>query len=205
MASKILDFLIAQIGNSGNIYWNWCTDNLWPSQGYYVDGMVTPWCAEFVTCMLLWTGSSAPWFPSKCAFDGGDIPISERYYNQSIKSLDVIAFDWDKDLSGDHVAIVLDVFPWGCRTIDGNSSTVVSINDRYWDSILFGIRPSWNTEDSDIVTEEDKRDIARLCAEYIYGDEDKRDNLNMYNASHWSYRTIVEVRDLLRELNEKIK
>lgn len=198
----IKDYLLSQNGNTGDIYWNWCTDNLWPNQGYYVNGTLTPWCAEFVSCMLLWTGSTAPYFPDSCAFDYREIPIEQRYYAQSIRPLDIISFDWDDDNTGDHVGIVLDVYDWGCHTIEGNSCEVVCERDRYWDSILFGIRPDWGEE----MTEEDKRDIARMCAEYIYEPckEDVDNNLNMYNAAHWAYYLAREIRDTLKDVNDKL-
>jgi hypothetical protein len=150
--------------------------------------------------MLEWTGSTCVWFPNSCAFDSSVIPANERYYAQSIKPLDIISFDFDnpKDYGGDHVGIVLDVYDWGCHTIEGNTDIVVKERDRYWDDILFGIRPQWNEEE--MISEEDKRDIARYCAEYVYGEEDTKDNLNMYNATHWAYKLIKELRDLVKEM-----
>lgn len=202
---EFISQLKRQVGNGGAIYWNWYTDNIRPEQGYYVNGKVTPYCAEFVSCMLLWFGISCIWFPNPCAFDGSCIPISQRYYAQSIRRGDILAFDWDNDESGDHVGFVLDVYTWGCHTEEGNTGpdSLVMERDRYWDEILFAIRPQYGEDD--IVTEEDKREIARLCAEYTYGDFDAERNLNMYNATHWGFDTIVEVRDKLNDVIELLK
>lgn len=161
---SIYNFLLNQLGHTGNIYWNWCTDNLWPNQGYFVDGMQTPWCAEFVTCMLEWTGSKCIYFPNSCAFDYRDIPYEQRHYGQDIHPLDIISFDWDGDSGGDHVGIILEVHDWGCHTIEGNSCEVVCQRDRSWDKILFGIRPEWG----DIVTEYDYEEIANRAADKVF-------------------------------------
>lgn len=199
--------LYKQLGNGGAMYWNWYTDNLRPSQGYFVNGRVTPYCAEFVSCMLLWFNVPCIWFPNPCAFDSTCIPISERYYAQSIKRGDVISFDWDKDAGGDHVGFVTDVYDWGCHTIEGNTGPdlLVMERDRYWSDILFAIRPQYGEDD--IVTEEDKRDIARMCAEYIYqpAEEDVKRNLNMYNATHWTYYDVLEANKKLNQIIEALK
>ena len=196
--------LYKQLGNGGAPYWNWYTDNLRPSQGYFVNGNVTPYCAEFVSCMLLWNYVDCIWFPNPQAFDSTCIPIEDRHYAQSIRRGDVLTFDWDHDEGGDHVGFVIDVYPWGCHTIEGNTGPdlLVMERDRYWEDILFAIRPKYG----DDVTEQDKRDIARMCAEYIYEPckEDMENNLNMYNAAHWSYYLAREIRDTLKDFNAKL-
>ena len=43
------------------------------------------------------------------------------------------------------------------------------------------------TEGELVATKEEMKQIAKYCAEYVWGDADKKANLNMYNALHWAY------------------
>ena len=144
--NDFLSKLEQQLGSDGSPYWNWCTDNLWPNQGYFVNGYVTQYCAEYVSAMLLWNGIDCIYFPDPCAFDYREIPEYERHYGQSIQVGDVISFDWDGDVKGDHVGFVTEVHDWGCRTNEGNTGSDLRVHecDRYWSNILFGIRPNYS-------------------------------------------------------------
>lgn len=57
---------------------------------------------------------------------------------------------------------------------------------------------------SEMISEADKKDIARMCAEYVYGDSDKKANLNMYNATHWGFSYAKKCYNLLFKIAEKI-
>ena len=145
-ANEFISKLYKQLGNDGSTYWNWCTENLWPNQGWYVDGYSTPYCAEFVSANLAWEGIDCIWFPDPCTFDGRDIPESQRIYGTDLRQGDVLTFDWDGDVKGDHTGFVVSVHDWGCHTIEGNTGgdSLVHERDRYWSDILFGIRPSYS-------------------------------------------------------------
>lgn len=62
----------------------------------------------------------------------------------------------------------------------------------------------WRYEE-DIVTPDDINAIAAACASYTWGDADKANNLNMYNATHWAYGYILELRAQLAALTEALK
>ena len=144
-AREFMDKVRAQVGNGGAPYWNWCTENLWPNQGHYKNGYDTPYCAEFVSANLAWEGIDCAWFPDPCTFDGRDIPESQRIYGMDLKQGDVLTFDWDGDVRGDHTGFVDYVREWGCHTVEGNTGGdgLVHERDRHWAEILFGIRPSY--------------------------------------------------------------
>lgn len=203
--ADILELAHDQIGNGGARYWEWYTQNVRPSQGSFVDGNTTPYCAEYVSWLLAMTGTACEYFPNHCAFDARDIPESRRIYGQDLRSGDLVAFDWDDDQRGDHVGIVRSVCDWGCNTNEGNTGSDMLVHERQrtWDVILFGIRPEYE-EDSDVITDEDVQRIAAACASYAWGTADKKANLNMYNAVHWSYQLAQQAVELLKRIAKKI-
>ena len=203
--ADILTLAHDQLGNSGARYWEWYTQNVRPSQGAFVDGNVTPYCAEYVSWLLAMTGTPCIYFPDSCAFDARDIPEDRRIYGQDLRPGDIVAFDWDDDQRGDHVGIVKSVQDWGCNTNEGNTGADMRVHERQrtWDFILFGIRPEYE-EDSDVITDEDVQRIAAACASYVWGEADKKANLNMYNAVHWRYQYAQQAVELLERIAKKV-
>lgn len=117
---QIVEVVLAQIGNSGDIYWSW----------YGFDSRVE-WCACFVS-----------WCANECGFiDAGIIPKFsscsrgvEWFQTHGLwqdnsyepRSGDIIFFDWDKENVGqdgapDHVGIVERVENGIIYTVEGNS------------------------------------------------------------------------------------
>lgn len=203
--ADILNLAHDQLGNSGARYWNWYTDSVRPSQGQFVDGNITPYCAEYVSWLLAMTDTTCEYFPNPCAFDARYIPEDRRIYGQDLRPGDILAFDWDEDYRGDHVGIVKSVQDWGCNTNEGNTGSDMLVHERQrtWDVILFGIRPDYE-EESDVVSDEDVQRIARACAEYTYGSADKKSNLNMYNAVHWGCEYARQAVELLKRIAKKV-
>lgn len=203
--ADILTLAHDQLGNGGARYWDWYTQNVRPSQGSFVDGNTTPYCAEYVSWLLAMTGTACDYFPNPCAFDARDIPEGKRIYGQDLRPGDLVAFDWDEDYRGDHVGIVRNVQDWGCNTNEGNTGSDMCVHERQrpWDVILFGIRPEYE-EDSDVISDEDVQRIARACAEYTYGSSDKQKNLNMYNAVHWGCEYARQAVEILKRIAKKV-
>lgn len=203
--SYILTLAHGQLGNNGARYWDWYTQNVRPSQGSFVDGNSTPYCAEYVSWLLAMTGTTCEYFPNPCAFDARDIPESKRIYGKGLRPGDIVAFDWDDDQRGDHVGIVKSVQDWGCNTNEGNTGADMCVHERQrtWDVILFGIRPEYE-EETDVITDEDVQRIAAACASYVWGEADKKANLNMYNAAHWTYQLAHQAVELLKRIAKKV-
>ena len=147
--NDILSLAEQQIGNDGEKYWNWYTDNINPRQGYYIDGYNTPYCAEYITWLLYHTNTDCIYFPSPTAFDVTDIHPSNRINKYYLRKGDILSYNFDTDPDGDHVGIVIDAYYWGVRANEGNVCGIVDIRDRYWDEILFGIRPKYSDDTGD--------------------------------------------------------
>ena len=214
----MIEDLYAQLGNGGARYWNWYTDNVRPDQGYFINGHDTPWCAEFVSCNLLWWGASSCWFPSSTTFDATCIEPKDRIYGMDLRPLDVLSFDWGEDdrYSGDHTGFVVSVLNQPIRTIYGDRSgkTEMSVTFKIDKAmvrlILFGIRPTYK-EVPEVITDEDIQRMARGNAEYVYGDRDREENRNLYNACQWSLDTLLRIEPrvsncekLLNEILQKL-
>ena len=144
--SEIVELAHSQIGNGGARYWNWYTDNVRPSQGSYIDGAATPYCAEYISWLLAQTDTDCYYFPDPCAFDYRDIPESRRIPFGSLQAGDIVSFDWDRDLGGDHVGIVTATHGWYIETNEGNVGGYVCDMNRYSSDVLFGIRPDYGGE-----------------------------------------------------------
>lgn len=201
--NDILSLAENQLGSGGSRYWNWYTDNVNPAQGYFVDGDTTPYCAEYISYLLAMTNTPCIFFPNSVAFDRREIPQESRIYKGMLQPGDIISFDWNSDLGGDHVGLVVEVYDWGVVTNEGNTSgEIVAQKNREWSNILFGIRPQYS--EVEMITDEDARKIAIACAEYVYGDYDKNMNLNMYNAVHWTHTYAQWIYDLLRKIANKL-
>lgn len=153
--NQILELANKQIGNTGEKYWNWYTDNIRPGQGYYIDGYKTPYCAEYQSWLLAMTNTDCIYFPDPFAFDERDIHPADRISKYNLKPGDIISYDFDnpKDDGGDHVGIVIDTFYWGVRANEGNVSGIVDIRDRYWSEILFGIRPEYDGAEEPLIVD----------------------------------------------------
>lgn len=134
-----------QLGNGGEHYWNWYTDNVRPSQGQYINGDVTPYCAEYISWLLNNTNTPCIYFPNPCAFDYRDIPESQRVGKYALDVGDIVSYDWDSDNTGDHVGLVIETHSWGIVANEGNTNGgIVANRERYWSDILFGIRPDYS-------------------------------------------------------------
>lgn len=142
--NDITSLAYAQLGNDGARYWNWYTDNVRPSQGYYVDGDRTPYCAEYISWLLAHTNTECIYFPDSCAFDTGDIPASYRIPFSSLKAGDIVSYNFDSDPDGDHVGIVIENHGSYIYTNEGNCSGYVRNRYRYPSEVIFGIRPKYN-------------------------------------------------------------
>lgn len=141
MATKydVVQIAFGEVGNtSGRKYWNWYYGGNWE----YQDGYSTPYCACFVSWVLAQAGAICPCFPDSCAFDER-CDFQGRYVDKySLEPGDVVAFDWDGDVKGDHVGIVTGTFDGGVYTVEGNTSGgVVTECTRYYSSIICGVRP----------------------------------------------------------------
>lgn len=206
-----------QVGKtSGEEYWEWYRETYAPWLPHYVNGALTPYCAIFDSCMLAWTGTSCPWFPNTYAFDLTEDLGGRGVGKYDLQRGDMVTFDWGIDGLGDHVGIVVSVHDWGICTIEGNTSGgVVAEQQRLWSVIICGVRPYYDEEDDDM-TEEQMRSLleqfsdetadksAQRSAEYVYGDEDKGRDLNMYNAAHWAYNIGLENRTRLDRVEAKM-
>lgn len=202
----LLALIRGEVGNtSGKKYW----DYYWKGSWAYVDGYTTPYCACFVTWALGTLGIRCEGFPSACAFDGRWQANGRRVEAYDLQPGDVINFDWESDGSGDHVGFVEERLDAGYyMTIEGNASNAVRRCWRDASVILYGIRPYYESEDE--VTEADIEKIAKRCAEYVYGDDAKA-NLNMYNATHWTFgyvkslsAKVDKLTDLVRQLIKQL-
>lgn len=149
--NEIIALAESQVGNGGARYWNWYTDNVRPSQGYYRDGASTPYCAEYISWLLAHTDTSCIYFPDPCAFDSRDIKPSDRVSFSNLHIGDIVAFDWDDDDTGDHVGLVTGIGGYYIETNEGNVAGYVEDMIRYSSDILFGIRPSYSNSDSLVV------------------------------------------------------
>lgn len=199
-----------EVGNtSGKKYWDYCREHYFPWIGAYVNGSITPYCAAFVSWGLGVTDTKCEGFPSLQAFDASWRANGQRVEAYDLQRGDVINIDWDGG-GGDHVGYVEERLDSGYyMTIEGNAGGKVARCWRDASVILYGIRPYYESEDE--VTEADKRDIARYCAEYVFGESDKKANLNMYNATHWTYglvKTAIgkldKIYDLLKQLAKQL-
>ena len=124
---QIVEVALAQVGNSGDIYWSW----------YGFDSRVE-WCACFVS-----------WCANECGFiDAGIIPKFsscsrgvEWFQTHGLwqdnsyepRSGDIIFFDWDKENVGqdgvpNHVGIVEKVENGYVYTVEGNSGDMCREN-----------------------------------------------------------------------------
>ena len=203
--AQLIDIAESQVGaTSGKKYWDWYWDGSWA----YVDGYTTPYCACFVSWCLAQAGVKCDCFPSAVAFDWRD-GSNALVDKQDLKRGDPVAFDWDGDLGGDHVGIVTGVYDWGITTVEGNTNGgVVAACQRPWSVVICGLRPDFDTEE-DVITDEDVKRIAEACAAecatYVWGDEDKASNTNMYNATHWCLNVAKENNELLKQQQGKLK
>lgn len=67
----------------------------------------------------------------------------------------------------------------------------------------YGI-PDWDLVEEEEVTDEQIEKIARRCAEYVFGEADKKKNLNMYNATHWGYEYAKQNSGILQRIAKKL-
>lgn len=202
-AIRALEVAAGQIGyqsatdpEPGSKYGRWYAA---VTQTPYFGMSGVPWCAMFASWVMAQSGTRAAGIPgASCTAIMGAAKRAGAWLPASkLGAGDLVLFDWDRDGSPDHIGIVESVTSYGFVTIEGNTSSGsagsqsngggVWRRSRAVGYVLGGVRPAYETEeDEDTVTEKDKQDIARMCAEYVYG-KDKDNNLNMYNAVHWGY------------------
>lgn len=107
-----------------------------------------PYCAMFVSWVLNQAGVKCANFPNAVAFDFRDKgtignALVSKY---ALKPGDVISFDWDGDVGGDHVGFVKEVYNDSVRTIEGNTDNgIVAEKIRSYGVIICGIRPEYDT------------------------------------------------------------
>ena len=121
---EIVTVALSQVGNTGSApYWSW-----------YGFGSRVEWCACFVS-----------WCANECGYiEAGVIPKFAACASQGVpwfqerglwqlgsyepRSGDIIFFDWDGDMSADHVGIVEKVENGRVYTVEGNSGDSVRQN-----------------------------------------------------------------------------
>lgn len=72
---------------------------------------------------------------------------------------------------------------------------------------FYGTRVDWQalTEGFEMaISDDDIERIAKRCAEYVFGEKDNRRNLNMYNATHWSFTNTETIIEMLKEIKTKL-
>lgn len=134
----------------GEKYWQYA---------YGWSGGGLPFCAVGVTCSLMAADVECAYFPSKVAFDKTDLwRIGDDWRDRwNLEWLDPIAFDWDKDGSGDHVGFFMAYLGDGkCRTFEYNVSNSVGYRIRDVERIIGGIRPHFDEDEPRIFTDVDK-------------------------------------------------
>lgn len=117
----------------------------------YFGNNGVPFCAMFISWVLNQAKTKCNYFPSAVAFDESDRgSLGSSYVNKyNLKPGDVISFDWDGDVSGDHVGFVEEVYSTYVRTIEGNTDNgEVAKKNRYYDSIICGVRPFYDSDNS---------------------------------------------------------
>ena len=121
---EIVTVALSQVGNvGGEPYWSW-----------YGFGSRVEWCACFVSwcaneCGYIEAGvipkfaacasQGVPWFQERGLWQSG---------SYEPRSGDIIFFDWDGDMSADHVGIVEKVENGRVYTVEGNSGDSVRQN-----------------------------------------------------------------------------
>lgn len=190
--NDILELAHSQLGNDGARYWNWYTDNVRPSQGYYRDGASTPYCAEYMSWLLAQTDTPCIYFPDPCAFDASDIKQSDRIPFDELKAGDIISFDWDKDKGGDHVGLVIANHGYYLETNEGNVGGYVCEMNRTSSDVLFGIRPDYGGS-SKLVVDGDFGELTvmalqrQLQTRGFYTDYDIDGDFGYYTKSELQY------------------
>lgn len=117
-----VDIALSQVGNvGGQPYWSW-----------YGFNSRVEWCACYVSWVLNQAGYSEPKFAA-CQSQG--VPYfsaNGRWATRGYKDIapgDVIFFDWEGDVSSDHVGIVIGTDGSRVYTVEGNSGDACKIRD----------------------------------------------------------------------------
>lgn len=141
---ELLNWARMQVGTKGGSKY-WYDVYGWSGGGY-------PWCAVWDSDALQQSDTDCAYFPSTYAFDKSDMPkIGSAWVDPySLVEGDMVAFDWDRDGSGDHVGVIESVISYGYyRTIEGNVSDMCDYRWRkVTDGIIGGIRPRYSDEPS---------------------------------------------------------
>lgn len=146
-ATDLINAALADVGYSrwddpqeGTKFGRWYAE-LTGSPYFGTSGV--PFCAMAMSYWCDRAGVSSPVTPSAVAFDDRDDLQGRRVDKYDLQPGDLVAFDWDADLSGDHVGIVCERLGDGTyRTIEGNvDGGVVRVCLRYAYQIICGCRP----------------------------------------------------------------
>lgn len=97
-----------------------------------------------------------------------------------------------------------DTYPWASYAIWQFSSSngtldrnISYLNEEQWDELAGG-------SDMGKLSDEDVQRIAAAVNSYVWGEEDKKKNLNSYNAIHWGYKIMGECLELLKRIAKKV-
>lgn len=175
-----------------------------------------PYCAMFASWVLDQDGvrSSAtpeaycPYMVSKAKAAG------EWVSRDTLAPGDLVLFDWTGDGLADHVGIVASVEPWGVRTVEGNTSPGTAGSQGngggVWERsrelryVMGGVRPRYDSEEAEVITDQDVQRIAKACAEYTFSEPHIKRGFNMYNSTHWTHELASEILALLRKVAAKL-
>lgn len=119
-SQEIVQVALTQEGNGGDTYWSWygfssreewcaCFVSWCADQCGYIEAGVIP---KFSLC-----SAGMEWFESRGQFmEGSYVPAAG----------DIVFFDWENDVSVDHVGIVESVVDGNIYTVEGNSGDKVA-------------------------------------------------------------------------------
>ena len=136
------------------------------------------------------------------SYMGGDWPISDAAY----KSLVALCADLHKRYG---IPVQYKGYP-----ADGHTEHKMFYNTAcpgpYIHNLLASgklindIKKAMNQEGELVATKEEMKQIAQYSAEYVYGDADKKANLNMYNATHWGYLNTKKLVERVAAIEKKL-
>lgn len=144
-AADVLRIARAEIGtDTGRKYWDW----YWGGSWGYVDSGSTPWCACFVSWCLAQAGVTCEGFPRAVAIDPRD-GFARMVSTRDMEPGDPVGFDWDGDMTGDHIGFFEQWVNKGDSfyAIEGNTGNgVVARKLRYVSQVTCAVRPFYQSE-----------------------------------------------------------
>ena len=161
-ASDVLRIARAEIGtDTGRKYWDW----YWGGSWGYVDGGSTPWCACFTSWVLGKAGVTCEGFPRAVAIDPRD-GFARMVSARDMEPGDPVGFDWDGDMTGDHIGIFEEWVDKGYsfHAIEGNTSGgVVARKLRYVSQVTCAVRPFYQAEPKPCQEPGDPKNDVGMC------------------------------------------